>query len=52
TTPFVHEDTRLFLRDCLDHVVRVSDLIDAYREESSDLMHLHMAKMSNKMNEV
>ncbi len=52
TTAFVTDETRLFLRDCLDHVVRVADLVDAYREESSDLMHLHMAGISNKMNEV
>ena len=49
---FVHKGTKLFLRDCLDHAVRVSELVDAYREESADLMHLHLAMMSNRMNEV
>ena len=51
-TPYVAEETRPFLRDCLDHAVRVADQIDNYRDESSDLMHLHMASISNKMNEV
>jgi magnesium transporter len=48
----VREDTRLFLRDSLDHAVRISEVVDGYREESSDLMNLHLSNLSNRMNEI
>jgi len=46
------ENTRLFLRDCQDHVVQLFELAEAYRDSASNLMDLHHAMMSNRMNEV
>lgn len=46
------EETRLFLRDCQDHVVQLFELAEAYRDSASNLMDLHHAMMSNRMNEV
>jgi magnesium transporter len=50
--PFVTHETTLFLRDCYDHVIRVVELLEAYREISSDLMATYLSSVSNKMNEV
>jgi magnesium transporter len=48
----VTNPTRVYLRDCLDHAIRVSETVDSYREESSDLMNSHLSSLSNRMNEV
>lgn len=48
----ISEETRLYLRDCYDHALRIIDLIAAYRQSCSDLMDLYLSLVSNKMNEV
>ncbi len=47
----VSEGTRLFLRDCYDHVVQVVELIETYRELTADLRDLYMSSLSNRINE-
>jgi magnesium transporter len=51
-TPLVSTQTRVYLRDCYDHVVQMIDLVEMYRELGSDLRDLHLTAMSNRMNEV
>jgi magnesium transporter len=51
-TPLVSSETRVYLRDCYDHVVQMIDLVEMYRELGSDLRDLHLTAMSNRMNEV
>lgn len=48
----VSDETKIFLRDCYDHTVRIIDLAETYRELCSDLMDLYLSIISNKMNEV
>lgn len=48
----INKETSIFLRDCKDHVVRAIDLIDSYRELAADLMDLHLANLSTRMNEI
>ena len=43
---------RHYLRDCYDHVVQLMDMIETYREMSSDLMDAYMSAISNRMNSV
>ena len=45
-------ETLLHLRDCYDHVVQITDLIETYRELCSDLMDVYLSSISNKLNEV
>jgi magnesium transporter len=45
-------ETRLFLRDCLDHTRQAIDLVEAYRDMTSNLLNLHLSLLSQKMNEV
>lgn len=52
TTPMVSPETRVYLRDCYDHAIRLLDLVEMYRELCSDLMDLHLSSVSNRMNEV
>ena len=51
-SPLVSDQTGLFLRDVYDHVLRLGDLVETYRELSSDIMSAHMTAISNRMNEV
>ena len=50
--PFVTATTRVYLRDCYDHCVQLIDMIETYRDVASGLMELHLAAVSNHMNEV
>lgn len=49
---FIEEETKFHLRDCYDHLVRLIDLIETYRERAADLMDLNFSTISNQMNEV
>jgi magnesium transporter len=51
-TPFIHESTRVYLRDLHDHVIRITDTIETFREMTENLMTIYHSIMSNRMNEV
>lgn len=44
--------TRVYLRDCYDHAVRLIDITETYRELGSDLMDVYLSSVSNRLNEV
>jgi len=48
----ITKDTKVFLRDALDHSLEINESIQIYREMSMSLMEMYMSNMSNKMNEV
>lgn len=48
----ITKDTKLFLRDALDHCIEINESLQIYREMTMSLMEMHMSNMSNKMNEV
>lgn len=50
--PLIADETRLHLRDCLDHVVTIIDLTETYREMCSDLRDYYLATVSNRTNEI
>ncbi|MCG3199707.1 MAG: Cobalt/magnesium transport protein CorA [bacterium] len=50
--PLITPDTRLYLKDCYDHVVQIIDLLETDREVGSDLMDAYLTASSNKMNEI
>ncbi len=50
--PLIAKETKIFLRDVLDHAIEVNESIQIYREMSMSLMEMYMSNMSNKMNEV
>jgi len=47
----ISENTRLFIRDCYDHIVQLVELIETYRELTADLRDLYMSSISNRINE-
>jgi magnesium transporter len=51
-SPLLADTTRIYLRDCYDHLVQVTDLVETYRELGSSLMDVYLSSLSNRMNEV
>lgn len=51
-TPYIHEATRLYLRDVYDHLMYVIENLNTYREMLSNLVELHLSATSNRLNEV
>lgn len=52
TAPFVEDDTRIFVRDVLDHAVQIVELLDTYREVAEGLMSYYQSVVSNRLNDV
>jgi magnesium transporter len=48
----VSEMTRVYLRDLYDHVIQIIEIIETYREMTSDLTETYMSSVSNRMNEI
>ncbi|MBI3562932.1 MAG: magnesium/cobalt transporter CorA [Gammaproteobacteria bacterium] len=48
----IHESTELFLRDLHDHVIRVADSIDTYRDMLSSMQDVYLSSISNRTNEI
>lgn len=51
-SPFIQEETGLFLRDLYDHVIRVVDMIETNRDILNGLYDLYLSEISFKMNNV
>ncbi len=51
-TKLVTAETRIFLRDCYDHLVQIIDLIETHREICSSLMDVYLSQLSQRTNEV
>jgi magnesium transporter len=50
--PQICDSTRIYLRDCADHTFQIIDLVETYRELSSNLMDLYHSVVANRTNEV
>ncbi|ARU30504.1 magnesium and cobalt transport protein CorA [Sulfuriferula sp. AH1] len=51
-SPLIHESTELYLRDLHDHVIRVTDSIDTYRDMLSSMQDVYLSSISNRTNEI
>jgi len=51
-TPLITAETRVHLRDCYDHTVRIIDLVETYRELGSDLIDIYLSHLNTRTNEV
>lgn len=48
----VSDTARVYLGDLYDHVIRIIEITETYREIASDLTETYMSSVSNRMNEV
>ena len=44
--------THVYLRDLYDHIIRVTDLVETYRESITGMLDIYLSSVSNRMNEV
>jgi magnesium transporter len=51
-SPFITAPTKVFLRDCYDHTMRIMDLIESYREISAGLLELYLSAVGMRTNEI
>lgn len=50
--PYLHEEAMPYYRDIYDHLIRMSDLIETYRELLSSAMEAYLSVISNNLNAV
>lgn len=48
----VEPGTKIFLRDCQDHVIQILDILENDRERVSSLMDIYLSSLSQRMNQV
>jgi len=51
TSPF-DDQTRVFMRDCFDHLHQIMEMLEVCRELTSDLMALYLSYTNNRTSEV
>lgn len=44
-------ETRIYLRDCRDHVISIIELLEVDRERASGLIDIYLSSINNQMNE-
>ncbi|MGO8872021.1 MAG: magnesium/cobalt transporter CorA [Acidimicrobiales bacterium] len=50
--PGVSTDGLRYMRDIYDHLIRISDMVDGYRDLLSGVMDTHLSTVSNRLNVV
>jgi magnesium transporter len=50
--PGMTADTERYVRDLHDHLIRISDMVDSYRDLLSGSMDAYMSMVSNRLNDV
>jgi magnesium transporter len=45
-------EVKIFLRDAYDHCIQIMDLIENYKEISSNMLDIYLSMVSNRMNEI
>ncbi len=51
-TKLIQATTDIYLRDVHDHIIRVIDTVETYRDLLSGMMDIYLSSVSNRMNEV
>ncbi len=52
TEDWITDETRLFLRDCHDHVMQLIEIVETYREMCADVRDVYVSEISLRMNAV
>ena len=50
--PGMSQDSEPYFRDLYDHLIRISDLVDSYRDLMSGVLDTHISTVSNRLNVV
>jgi len=50
--PYIHKETKIFIRDLYDHTLQVIESVGVLKESVNGLLDLYMSSLSNRMNNV
>ena len=50
--PFISPEAEAYFRDVYDHLIRINDMSDNFRDVVSSTLEIHLSVISNKLNEV
>lgn len=50
--PFISAEAEAYFRDVYDHIIRINDMTDSFRDIVSSTMEIHLSVVSNRLNEV
>ena len=50
--PFIRESTRVYLRDVYDHLMRVVELVELYRDLIMGSRDIYLSSISNQLNQI
>ncbi|MHB1391080.1 MAG: magnesium/cobalt transporter CorA [Thermoleophilia bacterium] len=50
--PHIREDTTFYLRNVYDHLIRLSDMLDSYRDILTGALDVHLSAVSNRLNDI
>lgn len=50
--PYISKRTRTHLREVHDHMIRISNILDNYRERITNIIEVHLLVINNRMNEI
>ena len=51
-SPLIKDETNIYFRDAYDHIIRIIETLESYRDMVSGLLDIYLSSISNKMNEV
>jgi len=51
-SPLIQDATQIYFRDINDHVLRITETMDSYREMATALLEIYISSVSNKTNEI
>jgi magnesium transporter len=51
-SPYLNPDVQLYYRDIYDHILRINDALDTYRDLLSSTMESYLSQVSNKLGQV
>lgn len=50
--PLISPEAEAYFRDVYDHLIRITDMLDNFREVAASILEIHISVTSNKMNEI
>jgi len=51
-SPLIRAHTRIYLRDCYDHVFQVIDLLENFRDMAGGLIEVYLSSLNNRLNQI
>lgn len=48
---FIDEKTIIYFHDCYDHAVQIMDMLETYRESTTNMLDVYLSSVSNRLNE-